>query len=334
MQIGAQILSQQAPNSAGQAGLLVRQSTDPGAPEYAALLTPAHTLLVRYRTAFGGIVTQATHASVGALPQYVEIQRRGNQFTAATSSDGRTYTLVPGSTVTMVMPASVWTGLAVSSGVQGSAATASFSGVVVGAPGAAPNTPPPVGVCPGGWTCTDVGNAGPQGSQSLSGSTWTVQGGGGVGIIDSGPADQFHGVWQSLSADGSVSARLVSQTNTNALAKAGVMLRASADAGSPYYAALVTTGNGILVQFRGASNALTLRLSGPTATLPLYLKVTRVGSTFTTFTSTDGATWVQVAGSSITLSLPTTVLAGLAVTSHNFSALNSATFDGVQVGSP
>ncbi len=59
-------------------------------------------------------------------------------------------------------------------------------------------------------------------------------------------ADAFHLVNQTLAADGSVT-RPTSprQQNTSAFAKAGPMLRATTDPGSPYYAAFITPGEGI-----------------------------------------------------------------------------------------
>src|SRR5207248_8286992 len=101
--------------------------------------------------------------------------------------------------------------------------------------------------CPSNWHCADIGNPALAGSQSQSGSTWTVQG---TGYDIWNASDQFHFVWQSLASDGSVSAHLLSQTNTSIWAKAGVMLRQTTDPASPYYAALVTPGNGIVVECR------------------------------------------------------------------------------------
>src|SRR5207248_10997888 len=115
--------------------------------------------------------------------------------------------------------------------------------------------------CPSNWHCADIGNPALAGSQSQSGSTWTVQG---TGYDIWNASDQFHFVWQSLAADGSASAHILSQTNTSTWAKAGVMLRQSTDPGSPYYVALVTPGNGIVVQYRTTQggNAIQLESGG------------------------------------------------------------------------
>jgi hypothetical protein len=62
---------------------------------------------------------------------------------------------------------------------------------------------------------------------------------------------------------------------------------------------------------------------------PVYLQVLRTGTTYTAYTSPDGVTWTAIAGSSVTLNITETVLAGMAVTSHTVSKVCTATFDAV-----
>ena len=63
---------------------------------------------------------------------------------------------------------------------------------------------------------------------------------------------------------------------------------------------------------------------------PAYLQVTRLGDTYTASTSTDGVTWTPVPGSTFTIpGLGPTMLAGLAVTSHNAGVVGTATVDSV-----
>jgi hypothetical protein len=180
--------------------------------------------------------------------------------------------------------------------------------------------------CATGWTCADLGNPTPAGSETVTGGTWTVKGGGGdIWNV----SDQFRFESKSTTGDGMVSAHVVSQTNTNAWAKAGVMLRATSDPGSPYYGIFLTPGNGIAVQYRTAQGLTTksIKIGG---TAPVYLGIARTGANFTAYTSTDGTTWAAVTGSNIAMNnLPATVLAGLAVTSHNTGALSAVSFDTV-----
>jgi hypothetical protein len=132
-----------------------------------------------------------------------------------------------------------------------------------------------------------------------------------------GTADSFHFVSQPMAADGSISAQVVSQTNSSSWAKGGLMLRLTTDPGSPYYAIFATPGNGAAVQWRTAQGGSTSQVS-TAGTVPLYLEIVRSGTTYTAYTSPDGSTWTAVPGSTVTLaSLSGSLLEGLAVNSHN-----------------
>jgi hypothetical protein len=183
--------------------------------------------------------------------------------------------------------------------------------------------------CPSGWSCADIGAPLKAGGESVSGGTWTITG---AGADIFGAADQFHFDRQSLTGDGSIAAHIVSQTNTSNWAKAGVMLRLTSDAGSPYYAVFATPANGLTVQYRNAPGATTAKLTTLAATIPIYLKVSRSGSTFSAYSSTDGVTWTLIPGSSKALAITGPLLAGLAVTSHNANALCTVVIDTVVVG--
>jgi len=81
------------------------------------------------------------------------------------------------------------------------------------------------------WTGTDIGSVGVAGTDSYNASTgvYTIQGSG----ADIGStADACHFVYQSLTADGELEARVATVQNTNAAAKAGVMIRQTTAAGS------------------------------------------------------------------------------------------------------
>src|SRR5438876_4063460 len=75
---------------------------------------------------------------------------------------------------------------------------------------------------PAPWLAQDVGAPSPAGSSSSSSGTFTI-GVGGVDIWNT--SDQFHFVYQQLSGDVDLIARIDSQVNTSPWAKAGVMLR-------------------------------------------------------------------------------------------------------------
>jgi outer membrane protein assembly factor BamB len=190
-----------------------------------------------------------------------------------------------------------------------------------------PAAPPPG--CPTGWNCADIGAPAAPGGQSLNGSVWTVTG---AGNDIWARSDQFHFVWQPLPGGGRVQARVVSQQNTGPWAKSGVMLRQSTDPGSAFYAAYVTPGNGIVVQYRASQGAVAARATSITGAAPAYLRVSVAAGTFTAYTSGDGVTWTQIPGSARTLPISSPLLAGLAVSSHQGSTAAQSVFDQVVVG--
>ncbi len=328
--VTAQVASQSDSSAWAKAGVMLRSTTDPGSPYYAALVTPGNGVVVQWRTAQGGSSSQLVANPTQAAPVFLRVGRytsgSSTYYTAYTSPDGTTWTAVPGSTVVLSLPGTLLGGLALTSHNQGVAGTVTFTGVSV----AAGEVAPPGLSCPTGWSCADIGSPAPAGTQSLASGTWTLTGGG-ADIF--GTTDAFHYAWQSLAADGSLSARLVSLTSPSAWEKAGPMLRATTDPASPYYGVFATTGNGVVVQWRAAQGGTTAQVA-TTGTAPVYLRAVRTGTTFSAYTSPDGTTWTLVPGSTVTLpSLTGSLLRGLAVTSHSNGKTGTAVFDTV-VGSP
>ena len=328
-QVTAEVTGQPA-GGGSQAGVIIRQSNDPGSPYYALYEEPGHTLVVASRTVFGGAPSVTYDRTGPALPEHLMVQRRGDVLQAAVSADGTSYTLLPGTNATVPMPTASLAGVMVSSGTLGTSGTATVTAVSVGSPTITPQPAPSASPCPSGWNCQDIGNPALVGNQSLSGATWTVSGAGGDIWASS---DQFHYVWQSASGDTTVSAELTSQSDTDPSAKAGVMLRGGTDPGAAYYAAYVTPGEGVAVQYRDADGGIAAQQANPSGTVPAFLKVARSGAFFTAYTSTDGSTWTPVPGSTVSLpNLSGTILAGLAVTSHNTGTAGNATFTSVTIG--
>src|SRR5216683_2451028 len=324
--VGARITSQTPAGSSAEAGVMLRGSTDPGAPYYAAFVTPGG-ITVQDRATQGGGTSTVTTAS-GTAPAYLWVSDAGNTLTAYGSNDGYVWAPIAGSAATVNLGASVLAGLAVTSGSSTALSTATADSVVVSATPPAPVPPVP---CPTPWTCADIGAPAPAGNQSFDPNTgtWTINA---DGADITGTSDQFRFVSQTLSGDGSVIAHVTSQTNTSSSAKAGPLFRASADPGAPEYSVLVSPGQGIKVQLRKTQGGSTSKLANPTGTVPAYLKITRSGSTFTAYTSADGVTWTLIPGSTATLSLGSSLLAGLAVTSHKNGTLGTVTMDTVAVG--
>jgi regulation of enolase protein 1 (concanavalin A-like superfamily) len=185
----------------------------------------------------------------------------------------------------------------------------------------ATSSPPPSGT----WQSGDVGAVAMTGSDSTSGSTVTITGG---GADIWGGSDSFRFRYQALSGDGAITARVAGMTDTDGWAKAGVMIRNSLSADARNVLACVTPEwHGIVAQARSADGGATTSATGPAANPPYWLKLTRAGMTFTAQASSDGATWTTYATFNVTMD--TNVVVGLAVTSHNQNALCTATFDHV-----
>ena len=326
--ITAAVTSQTAVGASAASGVMLRASTDPGSPYYAALVGANGGVTVQDRTVQGGGTATVASLPAGSGPAYVWVGNNAGTVTAYTSADGYDWLPVPGSSVSLNLGSGALAGLAVTAGDPASVNTTTFGDVALpaGPPGPAPPVP-----CPAPWNCADIGSPAPPGTQSFDPNTgtWTIKAG---GADITGTTDQFRYVWQTLPADGSVIAHVVSQTVTSSGAKAGVMLRASTDPGAPNYALVVSPAQGIKVQLRKTQGGSTSKLANPTGTTPAYLKITRSGNTFTAYTSPDGVTWTLIPGSSVTINLGSALLAGLAVTSHNNGTLGTVTMDGVTVG--
>jgi glucose/arabinose dehydrogenase/regulation of enolase protein 1 (concanavalin A-like superfamily) len=178
----------------------------------------------------------------------------------------------------------------------------------------------------GTWQHQDIGNVGVPGSMTISGNTYTVQG---SGADIWGSYDGFQYAYQTLNGDGQVIARLSSLQNTNSWAKAGVMIRQSLTANSAHASMFVTASNGLHFQYRTTTNGSSSDVSGGTGGAPYWVKIARSQNTLTAYKSTDGTNWTTVG--TATISMPTQVFIGLAVTSHNNSVLCSAVFDNVSL---
>ena len=326
--VSAQILTQDNTDGWAKAGVMLRQDNTPGSAFYMVALTPGNGITVQYRTD-QGVNAQMNAQITGSSPVYLQAIRVGNTFTAATSSDGVSWNTISGSSATLNVSGTMLAGLGITSH-SASLGTATFNSVSItqSAPTSTPTpSPTPTASCPAGWACADIGNPNLSGSESLNNNIWTVQGSGGD-IWNA--ADQFHYDWQSLSGDGSVSAQVLTQDNTDGWAKAGVMLRQDNTPGSAFYMIALTPGNGITVQYRtdqGANAQMNAQISG---TAPVYVMAVRTGNTFTAATSSDGVTWTTVSGSSATLNVNGAMLAGLAVTSHSASP-GTVTFNSVSI---
>jgi regulation of enolase protein 1 (concanavalin A-like superfamily) len=322
--VSAEVTSQADTDPSAKAGVMMRGGADPGAAYYAAYVTPGDGIEVQYRDTDGGIAAQQASPS-GAAPAYLEVARSGTSFTAYTSADGSTWTPVPDSTVSLPnLSGTILAGLAVTSHNTGTVGSATFTSVAIAGTAPAPPT-----LCPTGWTCEDIGYPTPAGSETLSDGSWTVQGGGGDMW---GTSDQMRMISEPQAYNGTVTAEVTSQSDTDPWAKSGLEVRLTDSPSAPYYSVLVTPGNGVVIQYRSQQNGETFQVTGVTGTAPVYLQIGRSGDTFTAYTSSDGVNWTAFPGSAVTISaLSGTLLAGMVVCSHNTVESDTTVFDDVSI---
>ena len=89
----------------------------------------------------------------------------------------------------------------------------------------------------------------------------------------------------------------------------------------------VKPDGGLEFMARTSSGGSMSFIAGANASFPVWLKLALNGDVFTGQMSTDGATWTTVG--SVTMTTTEFIVAGLAVTSHNPGALNTARFDNI-----
>jgi glucose/arabinose dehydrogenase/regulation of enolase protein 1 (concanavalin A-like superfamily) len=178
---------------------------------------------------------------------------------------------------------------------------------------------------PSPWQTANIGNTGVTGSASFNNGTYTVSGSGGDIW---GTVDAFRYVYQTISGDAEIRARVTGITNTNAWAKAGVMIRETLNNNSKHAMVAVTPSNGVAFQRRTSTGSSSTHTAA-TGSVPYWVRLVRSGNTFTAYRSSDGTAWNQIGSATITMS--STVLVGLPVTSHNNSMLCTATFTNVTV---
>jgi len=151
-----------------------------------------------------------------------------------------------------------------------------------------------------------------------------------VGTDIGGTADQFHFAYKQLSGAGSITAKVLSVSNTDSLAKAGVMIRQSLTPGSPHAMVIFSPGNRVTFLRRAAADGASLSSSRAGVSAPVWVKLTRSGNNFSARYSTNGTSWTTV-GSSVTVTMLTDVYVGLCLTSRNADAVCTAEFSDVDM---
>ena len=175
------------------------------------------------------------------------------------------------------------------------------------------------------WVAQDLGAFGLPGSESFTNGVFTVYASG-ADIWNA--ADAFRYLYVATNSSSfTVIARVASLQNINARSKAGVMIRDSLNPGAANAFIAVTPGNGVSWQARSSDNGSTVNTATGGLSAPYWVKLVRSGNTFTGYYSPNGTSWTQLGSATITMT--STVYAGLAVTAHDTAHLCTAMFDNV-----
>ncbi len=148
--------------------------------------------------------------------------------------------------------------------------------------------------------------------------------------------DSFTFVRQPLTGNGTITARVTALIGEAAgpgpgttvpgrlvpWAKAGIIIKQSTKQGSAYAAMMVTGAHGVRLQYDYTGDLAGLPGS-VSAAHPRWLRLTRSGDTITGYDSADGTRWTSV-GTVQLAGLPSTVQAGLFVTSPNFTVTQNS----------
>lgn len=171
------------------------------------------------------------------------------------------------------------------------------------------------------------GFPGEMGALSVAGNQYTLTGAGADiwnmlypgQVAADGYHDEFHYVYKQVSTGVfTLKVKVESVQNTNAWSKAGIMIRATLDGGSPNALLAVTPGNGTTTQIRTDPGGTTTSTRDPNFTAPLWIRISRnsVGDLTSSFSS-DNINWttIPVANNLPVPGFP--IYIGLAVTSHS-----------------
>src|SRR4026209_2413767 len=139
---------------------------------------------------------------------------------------------------------------------------------------------------PAPWNAQDIGTPAIPGSVSFDQNRFTVTA---AGKAISGRSDQFYFVYQQVTGNLDLVARIDSVSMAQSWSKTGVMIRSSLAANASHGFVSVSAGRGIEFQARANAGDTTSSVSSEGAP-PRWVRLIRGGSTLTAYRSVDGQT--------------------------------------------
>ena len=253
---------------------MIRASLSAGSRHASVLATPSVAKGVAFqRRATDGGLSVHTSGGAKAPPVWLRLTRVMNEvFAFSRADDADTWTMI-GSQEFESLPDTVYVGLAVSSHVDGTLATARFEDVTIDE---------------ARWAFADIGSVGAPGNWSVSDEGWTIDA---SGADIWGTADAFGYLYRPWGSFGSITVRVKSIENTHQWAKAGIMFRDSLARDAIQVMAIVSPQRGVAMQYRAATGGTSQNAIVQRGSAPVWLRLAADGNNFTTYTSDDGVTW-------------------------------------------
>lgn len=175
---------------------------------------------------------------------------------------------------------------------------------------------------------SDVGQTGMPGRAVFdpAGATYRITG---AGANIWAAEDSFHFVWKRVAGDVVITADVSwPDTGGHAHKKAGPMLRATLDSDSPHASVMVHADGLVSLQFRRVRGAATEEIRSPLKA-PVRVRLARHGNVISFEVARPGGPFQP--GGALTVDLPETVHAGLAVCSHDATRTETAVLSGVEL---
>ena len=131
-------------------------------------------------------------------------------------------------------------------------------------------------------------------------------------------SDEFHYAYKTLTGTGSMVAKVESIDNTNAWAKAGVMIRETLNADSKHAMMIVSAASGVSFQRRPETGGASSSNDDPGGLeAPYWVRIERdLAGNFSAYSSATGSSW-QKLGVAEPIQMGSNVYIGLVVTSHD-----------------
>ncbi len=134
------------------------------------------------------------------------------------------------------------------------------------------------------WNGMDIGGLTPAGAAQADNGVFTLTGGSGA---LAGTSDRFHFVYQSVTGDCILSARITAGSDPNSVAGAGLMVRQALESGSDFVAVTLMPGQGAVSTYRTVYAPQTAAVESAGAASLVWVKLVKRADAVQGYTAAD-----------------------------------------------